>query len=79
MIQLLIWIVISIIILFYVTTDAPKHEKSPFGWGIFAFFFNFLALGIYLYQTERRAPGLLWIVLWATIEFVYLLHGRLLL
>jgi len=79
MIQLIIGVIISLIIIVYIATDAPNHDKSPWGWGIFAFFFNFLALGIYLYQTERKTAGVLWIIVWAIIEFIYVLHGTLLL
>ncbi|QSO50151.1 hypothetical protein JZ785_14350 [Alicyclobacillus curvatus] len=79
MIGMIIGLIISIAIIVYIATDAPNHNKSPWGWGIFAFFFNFLALGIYLNQTERKISGTLWIILWAIIEFVYLIHGRLLL
>lgn len=75
----LISLIISVIIIIYVATDARHHGKNPWGWGIFAFFFGFLALGIYLCQTRRAGWGTIWIILWAIFEFFNLIHGRIVL
>ena len=79
MILFFVGLLISLAIIVYIVTDAPDYDKSQWGWGIFAFFFGFLALGIYLFQTERKSWGVFWIAVWAVIEFVYLAHGMLLL
>ncbi len=72
-------LIVSIIIIVYVATDCKHYDKSPWGWGIFAFFFGFLALGIYLCQTKRVGWGTVWIVFWSIGELFSLAHGRLVL
>lgn len=79
MLVLLIGLIISIVIIVYIAKDAPNYGRSPWGWGIFAFFFEFLALGVYLYLTGRKGWGVFWIVVWAAIEILDLTQGRLLL
>ncbi len=72
-------LVISLIMVVYVASDASRHGKSPWVWGIFALFFGFLALGIYLYQTQRKRWGGISIAIWLVMEAVSLVHGRLVL
>lgn len=72
-------LLVSLAIIVYIVADAPHYDKSPWLWGIFAFFFGFLALGIYLYQTGRNAWGVFLIAVWAVLEFLSLAHGTLLL
>lgn len=75
----LISILLSIIIVTYVARDAPNFDKNPWGWGVFAFFFGFLALGIFLCRTTRTGWGTVWILVWLCFEIYGLLHGKLVL
>ena len=75
----MIGILVTITIIVYLARQAVNYDKSPWRWGIFALFFSLLALGIFMYQTERKSWGFIWISVWAVAEIVNLFHGRLLL
>jgi Na+-transporting NADH:ubiquinone oxidoreductase subunit NqrB len=75
----MIGILLTIIIIVYLARDAVNRDKNPWVWGIFALFFSFLALGLYLYQTDRKSWGVVCIGVWVVAEIVNLSHGRLLL
>lgn len=77
--MLIISVLISIIVIVYIARDAQNYDKNPWGWGVFAFFFGFLALGIFLCITDRPRWGSVWILVWVAFEVSNLLHGRLVL
>ncbi|WP_078546649.1 hypothetical protein [Litchfieldia alkalitelluris] len=60
--------ILSIIIAIYLAIDAPKHEKSPWVWGILGFLFGPIVLGIYLIKTGRKVAG--WIIVIISIILV---------
>lgn len=60
--------IISIVIAIYLAIDAPKHNRSPWIWGILGFLFGPIVLGIYLILTGRKVAG--WIILIISILLV---------
>lgn len=60
--------VLNIIITIFLAIDAPKHNRSPWLWGIFGFLFGPITLGIYLIATGRKVIG--WIVLILSIILI---------
>ncbi|APH03549.1 hypothetical protein [Bacillus weihaiensis] len=64
------WI-ITLAIAIYLAIDAPKHNRSPWLWGILGFLFGPIVLGIYLILTGRKLAG--WIVVVISVILFILL------
>ena len=60
--------VLNIVIAIFLAIDAPKHNRSPWVWGILGFLFGPITLGIYLIATGRKVIG--WIVLILSIILI---------
>lgn len=63
-------LILSIVIAIFLAIDAPKHEHSPWIWGILGFLFGPIVLGIYLIVTDRKVAG--WIILGVCILLILL-------
>lgn len=63
-------LILSIVIAIFLAIDAPKHERSPWVWGILGFLFGPIVLGIYLIVTDRKVAG--WIILGVCILLILL-------
>ncbi|MFC4322910.1 hypothetical protein [Litchfieldia salsa] len=63
-------LLISIAITIYLAIDAPKHDKSPWLWGVLGFVFGPIVLGIYLIKTGRKVAG--WIIVIISVLLVLL-------
>jgi hypothetical protein len=63
-------LIISLAIAIYLAIDAPKHNRSPWLWGILGFIFGPIVLGIYLIVTGRKVVG--WIILVISIILILL-------
>jgi hypothetical protein len=63
-------LIISIAIAIFLAVDAPKHNRSPWLWGILGFIFGPIVLGIYLIVTGRKVLG--WIILILSILLILL-------
>jgi hypothetical protein len=61
-------LIISLAIAIYLAVDAPKHNRSPWLWGILGFIFGPIVLGIYLIVTGRKVLG--WIILIISILLI---------
>jgi hypothetical protein len=68
MMEFSLGLIISLAIAIYLAIDAPKHNRSPWLWGILGFIFGPIVLGIYLIVTGRKVVG--WIILVISILLI---------
>lgn len=64
-------VIVSIAGAFWLARESNKRERNDIFWGFLGFFFDFLAIGIFLIIIGQRKWGIASIVLWIVLLIVY--------